>query len=74
MSLIGMGADQEIINNLFIIFDYNQRGTICYKELLCGLLALKDVSFEEKISIYLEMCETNFYGKISQKEVYNVFK
>lgn len=45
-----------------------------YKELIVGLEIFKDSPIDEKMRMFIELCDTDSEGKIFQKEFYNIFK
>lgn len=44
-----MGADKNLAEKLFYVFDEDSSGTVDYKELIVGLEVLKDDTIEEKL-------------------------
>lgn len=78
-----MGADKNLAEKLFYVFDEDSSGTVDYKELIVGLEVLKDDTIEEKlksINIYLyylvffDLCDEDSSGKISEKEIFSILK
>jgi Ca2+-binding EF-hand superfamily protein len=76
-----LGADKNLAEKLFYVFDEDQSGTVDYKELIVGLEVLKDDSIEEKLKsiikfylVFFDLCDLDGSGKISEKEIFNVLK
>jgi Ca2+-binding EF-hand superfamily protein len=44
-----LGADKNLAEKLFYVFDEDSSGTVDYKELIVGLEVLKDDTIEEKL-------------------------
>lgn len=49
LNSVQLGADKNLAEKLFYVFDEDQSGTVDYKELIVGLEVLKDDSIEEKL-------------------------
>jgi len=49
LSYVGLGADKNLAEKLFYVFDEDSSGTVDYKELIVGLEVLKDDTIEEKL-------------------------
>ena len=45
----GLGADKNLAEKLFYVFDEDSSGTVDYKELIVGLEVLKDDTIDEKL-------------------------
>lgn len=55
LSFVGLGADPNLADKLFYIFDEDSSGTVDYKELIIGLEVFKESTIEEKMkgNIYI---------------------
>jgi Ca2+-binding EF-hand superfamily protein len=49
LSFVGLGADPNLADKLFYIFDEDSSGTVDYKELIIGLEVFKEDSIEDKM-------------------------
>ncbi|CAD8187938.1 unnamed protein product [Paramecium octaurelia] len=74
LNSVQLGADRNLAEKLFYVFDEDQSGTVDYKELIVGLEVLKDDTIEEKLKIFFDLCDLDGSGKISEKEIFNVLK
>lgn len=49
LSYVGLGADANLGEKLFYIFDVDSNGSVDYKELIMGLELFKEDSIEDKM-------------------------
>ncbi|CAD8072031.1 unnamed protein product [Paramecium sonneborni] len=70
----GLGADKNLAEKLFYVFDEDSSGTVDYKELIVGLEVLKDDTIDEKLKIFFDLCDEDGSGKVSEKEIFNILK
>lgn len=74
LSYVGLGADINLADKLFYIFDADSSGTVDYKELIMGLEVFKEDSVEDKMKVFFDLCDVDGSGGVSEKEVYGVLK
>ena len=56
-----MGADKNLAEKLFYVFDEDSSGTVDYKELIVGLEVLKDDSIDEKLKSNFRIYSSLFW-------------
>lgn len=49
LSYVGLGADENLADKLFYIFDEDNSQTVDYKELIIGLETFKENDMEDKL-------------------------
>lgn len=59
MSRVGLGADENLADKLFYIFDDDGNGTVDYKELIMGIEMFKSTSVEDKLKVFMDLCDRN---------------
>ncbi|EGR29033.1 hypothetical protein IMG5_165020 [Ichthyophthirius multifiliis] len=74
LTLVGLGADINLGDKLFYIFDEDNSQTVDYKELIVGLEMFKENSIENKLIVFMELCNLDHNGNINQQELYKVLK
>ncbi|KAL4455720.1 hypothetical protein ABPG74_003130 [Tetrahymena malaccensis] len=74
LSYVGLGAEQNLGDKLFYIFDDDNSGTVDYKELIIGLEMFKENSIDDKLRVFMELCDTDGNGNINPDQLYNVLK
>jgi Ca2+-binding EF-hand superfamily protein len=74
LSYVGLGADINLADKLFYIFDDDSSGTVDYKELIVGLETFKENSMDEKLKVFMELCDDDGNGKVTPDELYNILK
>lgn len=83
LSYVGLGADKNLAEKLFYVFDEDSSGTVDYKELIVGLEVLKDDTIEEKLKsnllinlhvVFFDLCDEDGSGKVSEKEIFGILK
>lgn len=74
LSYVGLGADENLTDKLFYIFDDDNSNTVDYKELIIGLEIFKESSIEEKLKVFMDLCDGDGNGNVNQEELYNVLK
>ncbi len=58
MSQMGLGGNQQIVFKLFNIFDEDGNNSINYKELMVGMLILRNSPMQDKIKEFVMVCES----------------
>jgi len=56
------------------IFDDDGSLTVDYKELIIGLEMFKDNSIDDKLKVFMDLCETDKNGNVSPDELYRILK
>ncbi|KRX00947.1 hypothetical protein PPERSA_09553 [Pseudocohnilembus persalinus] len=74
LSYVGLGADNNLADKLFYIFDNDNSLTVDYKELIIGLETFKKSDIEDKIQSFIEICDDEGNDCITQDQLYQVFK
>jgi len=56
------------------IFDDDGSLTVDYKELIIGLEMFKDNSIDDKLKVFMDLCDTDKNGNVSPDELYKILK
>ena len=61
LSYVGLGADENLADKLFYIFDEDNSGDVDYKELIIGLETFKENTMDDKLKVFMDLCDNDEY-------------
>mmetsp|Transcript_17718 Transcript_17718/g.1566 ORF Transcript_17718/g.1566 Transcript_17718/m.1566 type:complete len:91 (+) Transcript_17718:445-717(+) len=70
LSYVGLGADENLADKLFYIFDDDNSQSVDYKELIIGLETFKESTMDDKLKVFMEICDDDGNGKVTKEELY----
>lgn len=74
LSYAGLSGNQSLVDKMFFIFDELSQGVVDYREVLVSLEIFRDTSYDDKLKIFLDICDLANSGLLEERAIYDVFK